>query len=70
MGVYSYKLFVVFDDPVAVSSYRLWDLLGMFVDRGYAQELYLAPMEGHCQRAGPVPQCPSVVLLRWLREEL
>ena len=28
-----------------------------------------APREGHCQRAWPVLQDPSVVLLRWLRED-
>ena len=31
--------------------------------------VYLAPREGHCQRAWPVLQYLSVVLLRWLRED-
>jgi len=31
--------------------------------------VYLAPQEGHCQRAWPVLQYPSVALLKWVRED-
>jgi len=31
---------------------------------------YLAPMEGHCQWAWPMPQYLSSLLLRWLYKEL
>ena len=39
-------------------------------DKGNKCIVYLAPMEGHCQWAWPVLQSLSVVLLRWLCEDL